>query len=49
MQELIIMKPDGDRPKKRIEFELSMISKQPHLPKGVSHAELEFSFDLSIL
>lgn len=49
MQELAIMKPDGDRLKKKIEFELAMISKQPHLPKGVSHDELEFKFDLSKL
>lgn len=46
VQEIEIIDPDKEKPKKRIEFELAMQSKQPNLPKGVSSAELEFSFDL---
>lgn len=46
IQEVVIMKSDGERPKKRIEFELAIQSKNPHLPVGISTAELEFSFDL---
>ena len=30
----------------KIEFELAIQSKEPDLPKGVDHSELNFSFDL---
>jgi len=46
VQEVVVLKEDNQKPKRRIEFELGIQSKQPDLPKGVSNAELEFSFDL---
>ena len=48
IQEIVILKNEKQG-KKKLEFELAMQSKQPNLPKGVSEAELDFSFDLNQL